>query len=521
MKNFYLLLYVFLFFVLNLNAQTIEEYYAPAQGKTGVELRQALHSIISNNTKLSYTPGVWEALKITDEDPNNAANVLLLYSGWSYPKNNNGAGTTQWNREHTWAQSIGNFGTNPGPGTDIHHLRPTDVTVNAARGNLYFDNGGSLYSDPSVYGVQGSLATGCFYDGDSWEPRDAVKGDVARMMFYMDVRYEPGDEKDLVLGEYSTSAGMHGKLSTLLQWHKIDPVDEWERTRNEKIYIEQGNRNPFINHPEFVDLIWDGSGNNNGGDYTELFKEDFETKTLGKMNGYSVTGDNYTWYADDYNNNWFAKMSGFTGSGNVANEDWLINKQAVDLSAYSDPYLSFISMMKIYGRNTIFTVHVSSDYDGTSDPNNGFIWADVTSQATLSPDGFDITHSGKIDLTPWTDLSLYVAFKFQNTADGSNTWQVDDITIMGKEVNSSVKTKALQNVSLYPNPAQNQITIVSNDAITIQEVLIFDLSGLLQKVVSPYRSNSPIDLSDLRKGLYLVQIKSADGSKAIKKMMVK
>ncbi|SMO59087.1 Por secretion system C-terminal sorting domain-containing protein [Saccharicrinis carchari] len=518
MKNIYLLIFLFLMPGLNLSSQTdIEQYYAPAQGKTGTELRQVLHAIISNNTQLTYSQAR-DSLKVSDEDPNNSENVLLLYSGWSYPKNNFGPAVTEWNREHTWAKSMGGFGTEPGPGTDIHHLRPTDVSVNSARGNLYFDDGGNPYRDGTRYGG-GSGATGCFYDSDSWEPRDAVKGDVARMMFYMDVRYEGGGEIDLILDEYSSSTGRHGKLSTLLQWHIDDPVDQWELDRNERVFVSQGNRNPFINHPEFVALIWDGSGNHGGNDYTELFKEDFETRTLGKMTQFSVVDEAYTWYADSYSNNWFAKMSGFTGSGNVANEDWLINQTAVNLNGYEDLFLSFISSMNIFGGNTSFTIHISSDYDGTSNPN-GFTWTDVTSQATLSTDNYDRVPSGAIDLMPWANESVYVGFKFVNTANGSNTWQVDDIKIMGKAISSSLTNNALHDVCLYPNPAKSRFSVLYDGAMAIEQVRIFNLSGLLQKTVSSYQNNSAINLSGVAKGVYLVQIKGKDGSCVVKKLVV-
>ncbi len=223
-------------------------YYANAAGKTGTALKLALHDIIANNTALSYTPGVWDALKQTDEDPLNSNNVVLLYKQTSSPKSNSGGGVDNWNREHVWAKSHGSFGTSPGPGTDIHHLRPTDVTVNSARGNLDFDYGGSVVAEAPL----------CKVDGDSWEPPDVVKGDIARMLFYMVVRYEGGDGwPDLELVDATGTSGPQlGKLSTLLQWHQQDPVDDWERSRNDKIYQLQGNRNPFIDHPEWVQAIW-------------------------------------------------------------------------------------------------------------------------------------------------------------------------------------------------------------------------------------------------------------------------
>ncbi|MEC1153936.1 endonuclease [Cytobacillus horneckiae] len=224
-------------------------YYDPAIGKSGEELKAALHNIIDDHTEISYS-SVWEALKQTDADPNNSNNVILLYTGRSQSKSSNGSGVDNWNREHVWAKSHGNFGTAMGPGTDLHHLRPTDVSVNSSRGNKDFDNGGSPQGE----------APDTFTDNDSWEPHDEVKGDVARMIFYMDVRYE-GDRGELDLEVNNVvnngTTPYHGKLSTLIQWHHQDPVDNFERQRNESIYNDyQHNRNPFIDHPEWVEAIW-------------------------------------------------------------------------------------------------------------------------------------------------------------------------------------------------------------------------------------------------------------------------
>ena len=225
-------------------------YYDAANGKTGEQLKSALHDIIDDHTEISYS-NVWEALRETDEDPSNSSNVLLLYTGRSQGKNENGGNADDWNREHVWAKSHGDFGTSMGAGTDLHHLRPTDASVNSSRSNLDFDEGGKEHTE----------AAGNYYDSDSWEPRDSVKGDVARMIFYMDVRYE-GDsgELDLELNNEvnNGSAPYHGKLSVLLKWHEEDPVDDFERRRNEIIYNDfQHNRNPFIDHPEWVAEIWE------------------------------------------------------------------------------------------------------------------------------------------------------------------------------------------------------------------------------------------------------------------------
>ncbi len=232
-----------------LSAQIPQGYYDGTEGLEGEALKDVLHDIIDNHDEYSYDDLRDFILRETDEDPDNPNNVILLYTGRSQPKNTFGGGADDWNREHVWAKSHGDFGNNPPAGTDAHHIRPTDASVNSSRGNLDFDNGGQQHNE----------ATECYFDDDSWEPRDAVKGDVARMIFYMDVRYDGSDGvADLeVIDEVDTYPNAeHGKLSTLLEWHIEDLPDDFELNRNEVIYGYQENRNPFIDHPEFATAIW-------------------------------------------------------------------------------------------------------------------------------------------------------------------------------------------------------------------------------------------------------------------------
>ncbi|MEV4641243.1 endonuclease [Actinoplanes sp. NPDC049548] len=227
-----------------------DAYYAAAAGKSGASLKSALHGIISSGvTTLSYD-AVWNALKVTDQDPANPSNVILVYSGTSRSKSLNGGDPGDWNREHVWAKSHGDFGTGNGPGTDLHHLRPEDVHVNSERDNKDFDAGGTAVQD----------APGNRTDADSWEPRAAVKGDVARMIFYMAVRYEGGDGHPDLEVDDATGGGTAprlGRVSVLLQWNAQDPPDAFEKKRNETIYSTyQHNRNPFIDHPEWAASVF-------------------------------------------------------------------------------------------------------------------------------------------------------------------------------------------------------------------------------------------------------------------------
>lgn len=242
-----------------LHAQIPAGYYDGAAGLDGEALKGALHSIVKNHTRYPYSASgtdTWDILQAADEDPNNTNNVILLYTGRSQAKSYNASTLPytgdRWNREHVWAKSHGFPAESDTAYTDCHHLRPTDESVNTSRSNRDFDNGGTPHSE----------ATDCYYDSDSWEPRDAVKGDIARAIFYMVVRYDPGlhsdlSPYDLELVDYTPTDGpLFGKRSTLYAWHLADPVDDAERARNEVIYSYQNNRNPFIDHPEYASYIW-------------------------------------------------------------------------------------------------------------------------------------------------------------------------------------------------------------------------------------------------------------------------
>lgn len=233
-------------------------YYQTALGKTGFELRAALHEIINDHIIIPYSSSSFDtadALRILDQDPVNPARVFLFYAQRSEATNTFPA----WNREHLWPQS---YGVDFEPArSDLFNLRAEDETVNSERGNKYFDittTNGPGYRFPAH-----AEATQCSTDIDSWEPPPHVKGDIARSLFYMDVRYEGdrGNEEQLRLTDAVAAIGTAnpnmGKLSTLLRWHGEDPVDAAERRRNDLIFERyQRNRNPFIDHPEWVNLVF-------------------------------------------------------------------------------------------------------------------------------------------------------------------------------------------------------------------------------------------------------------------------
>ncbi len=226
-------------------------YYNQTENLTGDDLKTALNNIIKDHVEFSYFAAK-TIFKLSDVDPDNPDNVILVYTGRSEDNSNYGTGGDFVNREHVWAKSHGNFADVQPMFSDVHNLKPADGSVNTSRSNLDFDNGGNQHPE----------ATGCYYDSDSWEPRDEVKGDIARIIFYMDTRYE-GNNGELnleavdLVNTYPNA--QHGKLSVLLEWNAFDPPDDFERNRNNVIFSWQKNRNPFIDNPEFADLIWNGA----------------------------------------------------------------------------------------------------------------------------------------------------------------------------------------------------------------------------------------------------------------------
>ena len=233
-------------------------YYNSAAGLSGAALRSALHNIIDGHTSISYSD-TRVPLEKLDEDPLNPANVILLYERTSWPKwQFVSQDPDGWNREHCWPNSLG-IDDDPPAHSDLFNLRACGEPGNSDRANLYYDE-----SAPSAQGYEipaGPTTPLCSEDFDSWEPPLEVKGDLARAMFYMDIRYEGGiGEPNLILTDnvnlITTSASYMGRLSLLLIWHFLDPVSPAERTRAEGAYQYQGNRNPFVDHPGYVERVY-------------------------------------------------------------------------------------------------------------------------------------------------------------------------------------------------------------------------------------------------------------------------
>lgn len=257
------------FFKIYLQADPPKNYYSSAIGKKGDQLRTALHDIIDEHRIIKYSSNDFDtadAMSKLYSDPENLNNVILIYSRRSEAILNFGK-PSGWNREHIWPNSYGIDKRGPAY-SDLHNLQPADASVNTSRSNKIYDISDIKDSKFKKPGHPEAKMTK--KDSDSWEPPAVVRGDIARAAFYMDLRYN-GDnpnEKDLILTNdlslIDSDNNFFGKLNTLINWHFDDPTDAKERFRNDLIFSEyQKNRNPFVDHPEWIEKIYGNSVSQN------------------------------------------------------------------------------------------------------------------------------------------------------------------------------------------------------------------------------------------------------------------
>ncbi len=276
------------------NRTNAVDYYASVSNGDAATLRSTLHAAIDDHTRYPYSSAetdTWDILEQADEDPGNASNVLTIYKNSSEVKFGGGSGA--YNREHTWPSSLGfpdqEDGQGPSyPYTDCHHLRLANPTYNSDRGSRAFGTCNAACSEritdvnngqgggSGVYPGNSNWVTGADGGTGTWEAWGHRKGDVARSILYMDLRYEGGnhvsgfpepnleitDDTGLIQGSGTNTTGTAymGRLAVVLAWHAADPPDADEMARNEVVYGYQGNRNPFVDHPEWVSCLYQDIG---------------------------------------------------------------------------------------------------------------------------------------------------------------------------------------------------------------------------------------------------------------------
>ncbi len=266
---------------------TLDGYYAHVNPSTPEQLRCSLHQTIKGHTVYPYSgsgTNTWTILEVAQQDPNDAAKMIDVYRNRSYTIGSDRAGTGSgitYNREHTWPNSLGFANSSLAAYTDTHMLWLSDTDQNASRGNKPYDDctsGCTELTTEANNGVGGGSGT---YPGNSnwvrspdgnagsFEVWNHRKGEMARAMFYMAIRYEGiaaeaahdgvipdlelTDNRSLIVITSNSAAKAYmGILATLLEWHLQDPPDAEEVARNDVIQSFQGNRNPFVDHPEWA-----------------------------------------------------------------------------------------------------------------------------------------------------------------------------------------------------------------------------------------------------------------------------
>lgn len=265
-------------------------YYATVDTSSQAALRATIHAVIDDHARLPYSSGAtdtWDALEAAQTDPASPSAVLDIYRNRSFQKQ--GGGNSLYNREHSWPKSYGfpdDGGANM-PYTDCHMLFLCDDGYNTSRSNKPFgdcsascgelttDANGGVGGGSGAYPGQSNWTSGSFSSG-TFEVNPFRRGDIARALFYAAIRYEGGNhgttgvsEPDLeltdnlgLIGASNTGQneafGYMGRLTVLLAWHLEDPVDDFERGRNDVVAAFQGNRNPFVDHPEWVACVFEG-----------------------------------------------------------------------------------------------------------------------------------------------------------------------------------------------------------------------------------------------------------------------
>jgi endonuclease I len=271
-----LVVMVWLLGVQILTAQIPSGYYNQAAGLNGAGLKTSLHRIIRNHHVISYN-GLWTAFYTSDDKP--SGKVWDIYSDipdgtppYEYDFGVNQCSITPgienycYNREHSFPQSYFGSSTSDTIYTDLFQIYPTDSYVNTRRSNFPY----GAVNSPTWTSQNGSKTGPCAtagYTGTVFEPLDAFKGDLARTYFYIATRYEHkmagwttlNNYGDAILDSSAYPCYEPWFLAMLLEWNTMDPVSQKEIDRNNTVYAFQGNRNPFIDHPEYADIIWAGA----------------------------------------------------------------------------------------------------------------------------------------------------------------------------------------------------------------------------------------------------------------------
>jgi len=568
------------------NAQAPSGYYNSANGLSGASLKTALSTIITNGHLDKGYNGLWTAYKTTDIDKNyeNDGSILDIYSEkpvgtdpYKFTPVTNQCGTYSvegncYNREHIIPQSF--FNEASPMVSDIHFIRATDGKVNGMRSNYPFGKvGTATFTSKNGSKLGNSVSSG--YAGTVFEPIDEFKGDVARMVFYFVTRYQ-SKLSTFTSGNMLGSSAFPGlqtwELNVLLAWHNQDPVSQAEINRNNASYTYQGNRNPYIDHPEYVaqiwgtpvadtqaptaptnlatsnptsntiSLSWTASTDNIGVVGYEIYKDGVlyatvtgTTATVSGLNP-STTYNFYVIAKDAAGNASPASniASGTTLAGgqpggscgtedfsnipaaasNYTTQTWTSN--SITWTATDARTDQTINSRAITIKNGNLTSSTISGGIGSLTVTTKLPFSDSAGNLTLQING---TNAGTIPFTTSATTTTIsninvpnnVVIKIINSETGKRI-SIDDLSwTCFTSLATAEVSKDKSQFTIYPNPVKNNELFVKGENLNkISKAQIYDLSGkLIETIENPFRTSNKIHLKGLAKGTYILKTDSS------------
>lgn len=570
---------------INTFAQIPAGYYSTATG-TGATLKSQLNLIITaGHQDMSYG-GLWTAYQTTDRDYfyENDGSILDIYSErpnatdpYNFTITTNQCGSNGYanegdcyNREHIVPQSL--FNEASPMKNDIHFIRATDGKVNGERSNYPFGVVGNA-SFTSLNGSKVGTSVSQGYSGPVFEPIDAFKGDVARMIFYFVTRYETqlsGFSSGNILGGSAFPGLQTWELNQLLMWHAADPVSPEEIARNNASFTFQQNRNPFIDNPAYVGLIWGTPVIDNQAPTspTNLVASNPTINSIA-LSWTAATDNTAVAVYDIYANGLLktsvtgttATVSGLTpataysfyiiakdGSGNSSPQSNTATQTT--LSAPVGGSCGAEDFSGIPGSGTSYGVRTWT--------NNNITWTATDARVDETITGKAITiRNGNLSSTAISggiqSLTVTTQLKYSGTSNNLNL-EINGVVVGIVPYSSAVTTTIINNInvsgnftiklinpvssnrvaiddlswscfgtlavndvskeksfSIYPNPVKNHELFVKGENLNkILKAEIYDLSGkLIQSITKPFKNSNKINLQGISKGIYILKTDSS------------
>lgn len=560
-------------------AQAPAGYYNGTAGLSGAALKTKLHQIISTGAYVKSYDQLYTAYQTTDRDYffENDGTILDIYSEnptatdpYNYVLGQNcGIYNSEgdcFNREHIVPQSM--FNSASPMVSDVHFIRPTDGKVNGMRSNYPFGKVGvSSYVSMNGSKLGSSVSPG--YSGTVFEPIDAFKGDVARMIFYFVTRYQ-----DKLVG-WGTTSMLAGntypgmpvwEVQQLLAWNALDPVSPEETARNNASYTYQNNRNPFIDNAQWAVEIWGATDAVPPTPPTALTVTTVSSNSVA-LSWTAATDNNGIAGYDIYvNGTLYTTVSSTTATVNglAPLTTYTFYVIAKDLAGNASPQSNTVTATTADGPagggscgtenfETIPTDNASS-YATRTWTNNNITWTatDSRTDETMASGKAITVRNGSLTSSTLTggisSITLSTQLKYSGS-DGSLNILINGITVGTVPYNAAATTTTISNlnitgnavisvvqpvsgnrvaidnlswscytlgtaenenspaITIYPSPVRNgEVYFKGKNLSSVASVRVYDLSGkLIREIARPFRNSDKIQLNGLPAGVYLIK----------------